>query len=76
MDFDLVANKIDQVNPYFLMVPVAHTRLFQCPPIVYYVPDFITEQSEQQILRDLDNVSKIKWTLLSNRRLINFGSVP
>jgi alkylated DNA repair protein alkB homolog 6 len=76
MDFDLNLFKVDKVNSHFSLTPVTNLCPFQCPAVAYYVPDFITEQDEQQILRDLEKVSKIKWTLLSNRRLINFGGVP
>uniref|UniRef100_A0A182T917 Alpha-ketoglutarate-dependent dioxygenase AlkB-like domain-containing protein n=1 Tax=Anopheles maculatus TaxID=74869 RepID=A0A182T917_9DIPT len=47
-----------------------------CPPSVYYVPDFITKEEECSIMQAIDRTPKPRWTQLSNRRLINYGGVP
>ncbi|XP_024287855.1 alpha-ketoglutarate-dependent dioxygenase alkB homolog 6 isoform X1 [Oncorhynchus tshawytscha] len=46
------------------------------PPTVYYIPDFITEDEESQLLQQVYKAPKTKWTQLSNRRLQNWGGLP
>ncbi|XP_025832653.1 alpha-ketoglutarate-dependent dioxygenase alkB homolog 6 [Agrilus planipennis] len=46
------------------------------PPTVYYIPDFITPEEEQHILKNVYSVPKPKWTSLSHRRLQDYGGVP
>uniref|UniRef100_A0A182NXH7 Fe2OG dioxygenase domain-containing protein n=1 Tax=Anopheles dirus TaxID=7168 RepID=A0A182NXH7_9DIPT len=48
----------------------------KCPPTIYYVPNFITEEEETEILQAVDKTPRPRWTQLSNRRLINYGGVP
>ncbi|XP_071216693.1 alpha-ketoglutarate-dependent dioxygenase alkB homolog 6 isoform X2 [Salvelinus alpinus] len=48
----------------------------QAPPTVYYIPDFITEDEESQLLQQVYKAPKTKWTQLSNRRLQNWGGLP
>uniref|UniRef100_A0A182RRT6 Fe2OG dioxygenase domain-containing protein n=1 Tax=Anopheles funestus TaxID=62324 RepID=A0A182RRT6_ANOFN len=47
-----------------------------CPPSIYYVPNFITKEEECSIMQAIDKTPKPRWTQLSNRRLINYGGVP
>uniref|UniRef100_A0AAG5CTJ9 Fe2OG dioxygenase domain-containing protein n=1 Tax=Anopheles atroparvus TaxID=41427 RepID=A0AAG5CTJ9_ANOAO len=47
-----------------------------CPPSIYYVPNFITEEEETSILQAISKTPKPRWTQLSNRRLINYGGIP
>ncbi|RKP25820.1 hypothetical protein SYNPS1DRAFT_15103 [Syncephalis pseudoplumigaleata] len=42
-------------------------------PAAYYIPEFITEQEEEQLLKQVYAVPKPKWVTLSNRRLQNWG---
>ncbi|XP_027711212.1 alpha-ketoglutarate-dependent dioxygenase alkB homolog 6 isoform X1 [Vombatus ursinus] len=51
-------------------------RVEQVPPIIYYVPDFISEQEETQLLRQVYEAPKPKWTQLSGRKLQNWGGLP
>lgn len=46
------------------------------PQTVYYVPNFITEEEEEEILKNVYNVPLPKWTCLKNRRLQDWGGVP
>lgn len=46
------------------------------PPTIYYIPNFITENEESHILKQVYSVPKPKWTCLSNRRLQDYGGVP
>ncbi|XP_033842817.1 alpha-ketoglutarate-dependent dioxygenase alkB homolog 6 [Periophthalmus magnuspinnatus] len=46
------------------------------PPVVYYIPDFITEEEESYLLQHVYKSPKTKWTQLSGRRLQNWGGLP
>ncbi|XP_064437495.1 alpha-ketoglutarate-dependent dioxygenase alkB homolog 6 isoform X14 [Mirounga angustirostris] len=48
-------------------------RVEQAPPIIYYVPDFISKEEEEYLLRQVFNAPKPKWTQLSGRKLQNWG---
>ncbi|KAG5674435.1 hypothetical protein PVAND_004406 [Polypedilum vanderplanki] len=42
----------------------------------YYIPNFITESEEKLLLHEINKTPTIRWTQLSNRRLIQIGGVP
>ncbi|CAD5118476.1 DgyrCDS7178 [Dimorphilus gyrociliatus] len=51
-------------------------RLKSAPDTIYYIPNFISEDEEEFLLRKVNNVPKPKWTQLSHRRLQNWGGLP
>ncbi|XP_026934831.1 alpha-ketoglutarate-dependent dioxygenase alkB homolog 6 isoform X8 [Sagmatias obliquidens] len=48
-------------------------RVEQAPPVIYYVPDFISKEEEEYLLRQVFNAPKPKWTQLSGRKLQNWA---
>ncbi|KAG5517798.1 hypothetical protein RHGRI_038238 [Rhododendron griersonianum] len=44
-------------------------------PTVYYIPDFITDADQQQLLNNIYQGPVSKWKSLKNRRLQNWGGV-
>jgi len=51
-------------------------RITKAPPSAYYIPDFITEEEENTLLRNIYLAPKPKWKQLNNRRLQNWGGLP
>ncbi|XP_038623180.1 alpha-ketoglutarate-dependent dioxygenase alkB homolog 6 isoform X1 [Tachyglossus aculeatus] len=51
-------------------------RVKQAPPTIYYMPDFVSEEEEEYLLRQVYNAPKPKWTQLSGRKLQNWGGLP
>ncbi|KAL8590333.1 hypothetical protein ACOMHN_006449 [Nucella lapillus] len=51
-------------------------RVRNAPCTVYYIPDFITAEEEKQLLSRVDQAPRTKWTVLSHRRLQNWGGLP
>lgn len=45
----------------------------QAPPTIYYIPEYVTKEEEEALLRNVYSAPKPKWTQLSNRRLQNWG---
>jgi len=46
------------------------------PPSFYYIPDFISEAEEANLMRHIEQSPGPRWTQLANRRLQNWGGVP
>ena len=43
---------------------------------IYYIPEFITEEEERNLEKNVSDSPKPKWTQLKNRRLQNWGGIP
>ena len=42
----------------------------------YYIPEFISEDEERSLIRNIEQAPKTKWTVLSKRSLQNWGGLP
>jgi len=51
-------------------------KIAEAPNSIYYVPNYISEAEEKELLRRIDASPIPKWTTLSNRRLQNWGGFP
>ena len=56
-----------------LLLSIPTPTLFQAPDTVFYIPNFISEAEEQMLLSRVYNAPRTKWTVLSHRRLQNWG---
>lgn len=48
----------------------------RAPTVVYYIPDFVTAEEEGRLWHCIYTAPKPKWTVLSHRRLQNWGGLP
>jgi alkylated DNA repair protein alkB homolog 6 len=48
----------------------------KCPQRAYYIPNFINEEEEKALMKNIYDSPKPKWTQLKNRRLQNWGGIP
>ena len=46
------------------------------PKTIYYLPEFISEEEERVLQKNITDSPKPKWTQLKNRRLQNWGGLP
>ena len=51
-------------------------KLSKVPETVFCIPDLVSEQEEENTLRNMNKAPKVKWTNLLNRRLQNWGGLP
>lgn len=51
-------------------------RIEKCPNSAFYIPNFITEEEEKNLLQNVYDSPKSRWTHLKNRRLQNWGGIP
>ncbi|XP_024896382.1 alpha-ketoglutarate-dependent dioxygenase alkB homolog 6 isoform X3 [Pteropus alecto] len=77
MDFGTGCVDLVSMEDQDSRVPALETfRVEQAPPVIYYVPDFISKEEEEYLLRQVFNAPKPKWTQLSGRKLQNWALVP
>ena len=62
--------------PRTLVLLLGKLALFQAPDTLFYIPNFISEDEEQMLLSQVYKVPRTKWTVLSHRRLQNWGRSP
>lgn len=48
----------------------------KAPQALYYIPNFISQENEIQLIKEVYDSPKPKWTQLKNRRLQNWGGLP
>jgi alkylated DNA repair protein alkB family protein 6 len=58
------------------MVDLNEFKVEKCPQTVFYIPNFITQEEEEYLMRNIYDSPKPKWTQLKNRRLQNWGGIP
>lgn len=51
-------------------------KVTNAPSTIYYIPNFICEEEEQMLLSQVYKAPRTKWTVLSHRRLQNWGGLP
>ncbi|XP_011863089.1 PREDICTED: alpha-ketoglutarate-dependent dioxygenase alkB homolog 6 isoform X2 [Vollenhovia emeryi] len=56
--------------------PLRNAVVSEIPAAACYMPNFITEEEERQIVRCVNSAPQPKWTQLSHRRLQNWGGIP
>merc|ERR1712226_4537 len=59
-----------------VMMSLEDCLVEECPSTVYYMRNFITEEQEQELVRNINGAPQPKWVQLSNRRLQNWGGIP
>ncbi|WVF69847.1 hypothetical protein IAT40_004628 [Kwoniella sp. CBS 6097] len=71
-DTELGSTEIDAESSSF--PPLEHFRVQNIPPAAYYIPDFISPEEEEYLLRKIEQSPQPKWkTVGSGRRLQYWG---
>ena len=60
----------------FKMFDINSCLLENGPKTIYYLPEFISEEEERLLQKNVADSPKPKWTQLKNRRLQNWGGLP
>ncbi|KAJ3208665.1 Alpha-ketoglutarate-dependent dioxygenase alkB 6 [Dinochytrium kinnereticum] len=58
------------------LTKIERFRVQRAPNSIHYVPDFISEEEEARLIRNVNSAPLPKWTVLRNRRLQNWGCTP
>lgn len=66
----LIKRELENVYIYYVYC------VNQIPDTACYIPNFITEEEERQVIKYINSVPQPKWTQLSHRRLQNWGGIP
>lgn len=48
----------------------------EVPDLAIYIPNFITQEEEDEITKYVNSAPLPKWTQLTHRRLQNWGGIP
>ncbi|KAF5644620.1 alkylated DNA repair alkB like 6 [Fusarium tjaetaba] len=64
----------DKDDVFLLPPSLQHARINTLPEAAYYIPNFITEQEEQNILDKISSAPKPRWKQLTKRRLQTWPS--
>lgn len=65
---------MDSSSSALLPSSLQHARINTLPETAYYIPNFITEQEEQNILDKISSAPKPRWKQLTKRRLQTWPS--
>lgn len=72
---------IENVTNFLKVVGYSQSFTFvslylQCPPSAFYISEFLNIDEEKEVMKNIYNAPKTKWTQLSRRRLQNWGGLP
>ena len=54
----------------------SHCKLSSLPDTVYYIPNYLTKDEQEDLWNRVYSAPKPKWKVLKNRRLQNWGGLP
>nr|XP_019008653.1 uncharacterized protein I206_06335 [Kwoniella pini CBS 10737]OCF47434.1 hypothetical protein I206_06335 [Kwoniella pini CBS 10737] len=56
--------------------PIEHFRIQNVPPAAYYIPDFITKEEEEYLLRKVEESPQPKWRKVGTGRRLQYWGMP